>query len=75
MLFSLVILGMWSASFYLGNFVGPTLAGILVESWGFRKSSLLFWCLYLIITVVDVAELVSKIRGDRGRVGQYQRLD
>ena len=27
---------MWSCTFYLGNFLGPTLAGLAVEKYGFR---------------------------------------
>ena len=33
---SLVISGMWTASFHFGNFVGPTASGFMVEAWGFR---------------------------------------
>ncbi len=33
---SLLISGLWTASFHLGNFVGPTASGFMVEAWGFR---------------------------------------
>ncbi len=28
--------GMWSSSLYMGNFVGPSLSGVMVEKLGFR---------------------------------------
>merc|ERR1712136_676024 len=34
----LLMSGMWTSSFYLGNFVGPTLGGVLVDYYGFRTT-------------------------------------
>ena len=28
--------GLWTSSFQLGNFVGPTVSGFMVDAWGFR---------------------------------------
>ncbi len=39
---SLLISGLWTASFHLGNFVGPTASGFMVEAWGFR-----YRCIFL----------------------------
>ena len=50
--------GLWTSSFYLGNFLGPTLAGVLVDSYGFRWSTQIFFFCYitnLIATVLDLA--------------------
>ena len=53
---------MWSTSFYLGNFLGPTVAGFLVEAYGFRNSTILFFSLLIVILVVDVFELAYNIK-------------
>jgi len=29
-------IGMWSSSLFMGNFVGPTVSGFVVENLGFR---------------------------------------
>ena len=31
---------MWSTAFYFGNFIGPTVAGIVVEKYGFRATTI-----------------------------------
>jgi MFS family permease len=48
---------MWSSSFYLGNFLGPTVAGILVESFGFRLTTLIVFSLFIFMFIVDSLEL------------------
>ena len=53
---------MWSSSFYFGNFVGSTVAGIMVESFGFRQTSVLFFSLYIIVIVVDSCELAYLLK-------------
>jgi len=53
---------MWSSSFYFGNFVGPTVAGIMVESFGFRSTTLVFFSLYLFIILVDAIELTYYLK-------------
>ena len=58
----LITTGMWSSSFYFGNFLGPTLAGVLVESSGFRQATILYWALYLVFGVIDVCELTYNVK-------------
>ena len=53
---------MWSTSFYLGNFLGPTLAGISVDSFGFRATTVGFFALLCAILVVDICELLFSVR-------------
>ena len=53
---------MWSSSFYFGNFIGPTVAGIMVDSLGFRKTTLLFFSLYLFMLVIDSCELAYNLK-------------
>jgi MFS family permease len=57
--------GMWSTSFYLGNFLGPTVSGFLVEAYGFRNSTVLFFSILLFILVIDVFELAYNVRMKR----------
>jgi MFS family permease len=49
---------MWSGSLYFGNFLGPTIAGFLVEAYGFSYTSVLYWAFYLVVLVLDCAVIV-----------------
>ena len=53
---------MWSASFYIGNFIGPTVAGFLVDAYGFEWTTIVFFGLYCFILIVDVCELTFNVR-------------
>ena len=68
-------LGMWSTAFYFGNFVGPTLAGISVDAYGFRQTTVYFFGLLCAILIVDLFELSYTIRAEnkRRKVG-YEEL-
>ena len=67
---------MWASSFYFGNFLGPTVAGILVDSIGFRRTSMVFFSLYLLMAAVDAAELAYRVAGQRKeRRKQYEQLE
>ena len=61
----LLISNTWSSSFFLGNFLGPTLAGFTVEYLGFRATTLGFVIAYAVVLFVDVVELVHTIRLNR----------
>ncbi len=63
---------MWSSSFFLGNFVGPTASGILVDNYGFRMTSLVFFVVYCINIVVDTFELIYTVRIRRNEA--YEEL-
>ena len=72
----LLISGMWSTSFYLGNFLGPTIAGFLVDAYGFRSASVVFFSLFVIITFVDLSELFYNIKMKRHRGSEaYDQLE
>ena len=34
------LIGMWSSSYYLGNFLGPTVGGLLVDAYGFAWTAI-----------------------------------
>ena len=69
-----MISGVWLSAFSLGNFVGPTLAGCLVQTEGFRMTTLIFFCLYAAMIVIDLMEAFHLYRKDRIRQ-QYDSLE
>ena len=50
--------GMWTISFNLGNFVGPTVSGFLVEDIGFPNTTMVFVAMYLVMVCVNTTELI-----------------
>jgi len=58
----LLISGLWSASFYLGFFLGPTVAGISVDNFGFRTTTVVFLSIYCLSLIVDVFDLIRCIK-------------
>ena len=52
---------MWSASFYIGNFIGPTVSGFLVDAYGFEWTTIVFVGLYAFILIVDISELTFNV--------------
>lgn len=46
------------SAFALGNFAGPTVAGLVVQFMGFPKTTLIFFILYCVMLAVDLV-LVS----------------
>jgi MFS family permease len=48
---------MWSSSFYLGLFLGPTVSGFLVDAYGFEWTAVIFSALYCIAIVINTCEL------------------
>ena len=57
--------GTWATSFYLGNFIGPTLAGIITEQFGFRSMTLFFlgsFCITFIMDVIELSFTIEKVK-------------
>ena len=67
-------IGMWSASFYFGNFVGPTTSGILVDAWGFKFTTVVLFGVYLFSVIVDCLELLYQTRNSF-KDSQHKYLD
>ena len=42
--------------FYGGNFIGPTLSGLLVEEIGFRNTAMVFSELFLIMAILNTLD-------------------
>jgi len=53
---------LWTSSFYFGSFFGPTVAGVLVDSYGFRTATVLFFGLQIAVLIIDIAELIFSIK-------------
>lgn len=72
----ILISGIWSTSFYLGKFLGPTLAGISVDKYGFRTTTIWFFALLCGILVVDFFELIFSVRKTRSKIKkeEYEEL-
>ncbi len=54
--------GLWASSFNLGNFIGPTSAGFIVEAYGFRDATFVYIWIYVIMIFVDVGVLIYECR-------------
>ena len=67
-------LGMWSASFYIGNFIGPTAAGFLVDAYGFEWTTVVFFSLYVFILLVDIFELSFNVKRNKGELS-YDKME
>ena len=52
---------MWTSSVYLGMFVGPTVAGVLVENYGFPFTTMIFFVLYVLDVFIDSFELFYNV--------------
>ena len=55
---------MWTSMYYLGNFVGPTFGGILVDYYGFRATTVVVFCSYCLSVTVDLIDLFFKITSE-----------
>ncbi len=64
---------MWTTSFYLGNFIGPTMAGLLVEGSGFAVTSSIFMGVYMLMIVLDTTDFFLQ-KKSRQREG-YEQLN
>ena len=48
---------MWSSSYFCGSFVGPTLGGVLVETYGFPATAVFYAAVVVLIALTDCFEL------------------
>ena len=52
------ILGAFCASFYIGNCVGPLMAGIWVNFYGWRLASAIFFSLFCVMVLVALSSVI-----------------
>lgn len=69
----LICSGMWSASFFFGNFLGPTAAGFAVESYGFASTTMVFFFIYCLVIMIDCLELTYNVKQLKKKQG-YEQL-
>lgn len=48
---------MWSSTYFLGNFLGPTVSGFLVDAYDFEWTTVVFCGIYCIAAIMDLCEL------------------
>lgn len=74
------ISGIWTSSFALGNFIGPSLGGFLFGFVGFRLTTLVFQITGLSLLLLDVYRIyrlrtnVSVRKVKSGKIDLYERL-
>ena len=68
--------GTWTSSFYLGNFLGPTIAGLFVEKYGFRATTSGFVVLSRLMFFVNLAVLyyMIKVKPKKDREKEYEEI-
>ena len=59
--------GLWLSVFSLGNFVGPTISGVVVQVKGFRFTTMIFFVLYLLMLLFDIIEAIKRKIQENGR--------
>jgi hypothetical protein len=55
---------MWTASFFLGNFTGPTFGGFWVEHFGFRSLTLFYCAVNTFALIIDMIELIFSLNSN-----------
>ena len=66
---------MWSASFYLANFIGPTFGGILVDFYGFRSTTNICSALLMVMILIDLYDLNMSMKKSDVKDSGYKKLD
>eukprot|EP00095_Tigriopus_kingsejongensis_P001693 maker-scaffold3251_size9521-snap-gene-0.1 protein:Tk01693 transcript:maker-scaffold3251_size9521-snap-gene-0.1-mRNA-1 annotation:"chromaffin granule amine" len=69
----IILSGLWSTSFYFGNFIGPTLGGFLVEYFSFAGATYIYLGLYIFMFFVDGTTFLLTQR-TRRRAKEYVEL-
>jgi len=54
----LILCGIWSTVFYFSNFIGPSIAGTLVQHFGFRTTTSIFPIIYVINLLINSIEFL-----------------
>ncbi|BES97650.1 transporter [Nesidiocoris tenuis] len=68
-----LISGLWTSTFALGAFIGPSLAGILYDTWGFQYASMSIVILSIVIGLIVIVFLIcSRPRRMYKEIGKSQ---
>ncbi|XP_063633682.1 MFS-type transporter SLC18B1-like [Cydia splendana] len=60
-----LVSGMWTSTFALGAFIGPTVSGLLFDSIGFRSSTMFVFIMNLIVMLMVVVFLWTSDRASK----------
>ena len=60
---------------YPGNFVGPTIGGVLVESYGFVNMTTAFAIIYFVSFIINLFEITHRMVLSNGIDGEYDPLE
>ena len=55
------LLGLWTALFFFGCFIGPTFGGFFVARFGFRWMTFVEWMSIAYILIIDIIHLVLSL--------------
>uniref|UniRef100_A0A1B6CFK8 Major facilitator superfamily (MFS) profile domain-containing protein n=1 Tax=Clastoptera arizonana TaxID=38151 RepID=A0A1B6CFK8_9HEMI len=58
-----ILSGIWTSSFALGAFIGPSMAGILFDSFGFRKATLFVITVHALLVIYIVIYIIVIVSG------------
>lgn len=58
-----LVSGMWTSTFALGAFIGPTVSGVLFDSIGFESSTLFIFVLHVLVMILVLMYLWTCDRG------------
>ena len=70
----IMVSGAWLSSFFLGNFVGSTLTGFLVDAYGFSKATILVFTLVIVALTLDVMELILRSKKNQMNLHEYYHI-
>ncbi|CAG9771956.1 unnamed protein product [Ceutorhynchus assimilis] len=54
-----LVSGLWTSTFALGAFIGPSIAGILYDTIGFRNASMFIVVIHSLVGIVTVAYMIA----------------
>ena len=66
---------MVSASLNLGYFLGPSIAGVVVDLFQFRHMTELFVLSYVAMFLLDILDLTNAVRKRKSQHKQYSKLE
>ena len=69
----LVLTGYWNGSMHLGNFVGPTVSGFLVEYFGFASATLFTFVAFSVMLIIDIVQFISSVKTSK-KSKSYEEL-
>jgi len=53
-----LVSGLWSTAFYLGEFLGPTITGVMIDNYGFGWSSTVILSLHFLVVLIIIFYLL-----------------